>query len=192
MTLILQPSLGFDHLDTLPLIGAMAAGKAINSQLGVRTNVRWPNDIVVGRRKLAGVLAESRFSGNQSKYVLLGLGINANFLPRELIDFAPTSTTLLEICGSPVDREDLICALLLEIEQLYDQAVCNRDDELMNLLHGLDCSSGQRVEIKKGNEEISGVLEGYETLTKVRVRTTQGRLTTLETSSVVSVSYVDL
>jgi BirA family biotin operon repressor/biotin-[acetyl-CoA-carboxylase] ligase len=191
MTLVLRPPFIFNPLDTLPLLGALAVARTVNSSLGIKANVRWPNDIVVGRQKLAGVLAETTFIGNQSKYTLLGIGINANFHPNEMKEISPTPTTLLEILGSPIDREELICMLLLETEHMYELASSKRGEDLMNLLRELDCSRKKHVKIGIGTEEISGVLEDYDTFTKIRIRTTQGSRVNLETSSVASVEYID-
>jgi len=191
MTLILRPPFVFNPLDTLPLLGALAVARTVNSSLGIKANVRWPNDIVVGRQKLAGVLAETTFIGNQLQYTLLGIGINANFHPSEIKEIFPTPTTLLELLGSPIDREELICVLLLETEHMYELASSKLDEDLLNLLRELDCSREKHVKIGIGTEEISGVLEDYDTFTKIRIRTAQGSRVDLETSSVASVEYID-
>jgi len=191
MTIVLRPPFVFNPLDTLPLLGALAVARTVNSSLSIKAGVRWPNDIVVGSQKLAGVLAEATFIGNQLQYTLLGIGINANFRSSEIKEISPAPTTLLELLGSPIDREKLICELLLETEHMYELASSKRDEDLMNLLRVLDCSREKRVKIGVGTEEISGVLEDYDTFTKIRIKTTQGSHVYLETSSVSRVEYID-
>ena len=190
MTTLLRPPLTLDPLSTLPLIAAMAAAKTINSSLGVRARVRWPNDIFVGSRKLAGVLAETKFKGNEVEYALLGVGINANFHSTTLGELGSKATSLEDLHGSPVDREALIALLLLEIENTYELASSNLNDAKV-LLQELDCSSGRQVRIKLQREEISGTMAGYESFATVRIRTVEGRYRQVETSSVVSVEYPD-
>jgi BirA family biotin operon repressor/biotin-[acetyl-CoA-carboxylase] ligase len=192
MTVILRPPFVFSPLDALPLIGALAIARTLNSNLNLTSKVRWPNDVVIEHRKLAGILTETQFSGNRFEYALLGIGINANFPSFRLGELAPTCRTLLEVLGSAVDREELISSLLLELERLYQQASNKRESELMDLLWDLDCSRRAHVRIKIGNQELSGVFEGYETFTKVRFRTSQGSHLSLDTSSVENVMYVDL
>lgn len=192
MTIVLRPPFGFGSLNGLPLIGALAVTKSINSSLTTKANVRWPNDVVVGQRKIAGTLAEAKFEGSKLLYALLGIGIDANFHSRTLKGVSPKVTTLLDQLGSPIDREALICLLLLEIESMYDMAASNHQDELMALLREMDCSRGRLVTIEIGDEKIQGVIEGYDSFTRVRIGTTNGSLLHLETSTAESVEYSDL
>lgn len=191
MTTILRPPFTFNPPNGLPLLGALAIAKAISSSLGVKSMVRWPNDVVVNHHKLAGVLAETKFSGNQMEYALLGMGINANFHPDMIKEIGATSESLLHLIGSPINREALICSLLLETEDLYELASSHRDDDVKALLRNLDCSRGKNVKIKVEGEEIEGVLEDYDTITQVRIKIPHGTYKLLETGSVISVEYND-
>lgn len=190
MTVLLRPPLTLDPLNALPLIAALAAAKTLNCSLGVKARVRWPNDIFVGGRKLAGVLAETKFKGNQVEYALLGVGINANFHSTTLGELSSKATSLEDLLGSPVDRGAVIALLLMEIENVYELASSNLDGAKV-LLQELDCSSGRKVRIKVQGEEISGIMAGYESFTRVRIRTGEGPDRQVETSSVVGVEYPD-
>lgn len=190
MTVLLRPPLTLDPLNALPLIAALAAAKTLNSSLGVKARVRWPNDIFVGGRKLAGVLAETKFKGNQVEYALLGVGINANFHSTTLGELSSKATSIEDLLGSPVDREAVIALLLMEIENVYELASSNLNGAKV-LLQELDCSRGRKVRIKVQGEEISGIMDGYESLTSVRIRTVAGTYRQVETSSVVGVEYPD-
>ena len=190
LTTLLRPPLALDPLNALPIIAALAAAKTINSNLGVRARVRWPNDVFVGSRKLAGVLAETKFKGNQIEYALLGVGINANFPSTTLGELSPKATSLEDLLGSPVDREAIIALLLREIENVYELASSNLNEATV-LLQELDCSRGRQVRIKVQGEEISGIMAGYESFTRVRIRTVEGPYRQVETSSVVGVEYPD-
>ena len=190
LTTLLRPPLTLDPLNALPTIAALAAAKTINSSLGVSARVRWPNDIFVGGRKLAGVLAETKFKGNQVEYVLLGVGINANFHSTALGEPSSKATSLEDLLGAPVDREAIIALLLMEIENVYELASSN-PDKAVALLQELDCSRGRQVRIKLQREEITGTMAGYDSLTRVRIRTVAGPYRLLETASVVGVEYTD-
>jgi len=190
MTLVLRPPIRVDLLDGLPLIGAIAVAKAINSSLNTQANVRWPNDVVIAQRKIAGILAQTKFKGNEMLYALLGLGIDANFHSNALNVVTLTLTTLLDQLGSPVDREELVCSLLLELEYIYEMANSNREDELMESLRKLDCSRGRKMKIETENQKVLGVFQDYDSLTSVRVATPEGKLVHLETGSVVFVEYL--
>jgi BirA family biotin operon repressor/biotin-[acetyl-CoA-carboxylase] ligase len=189
MTILLRPPNIFAAINGLPLIGALAIAKSVSSTLGVNSRVRWPNDVVANNRKFAGVLAETKITGNRMEYVLLGMGINANFDPSLIQETDATSTSLLGLLGSPVDREALVCSLLMEAEQLYELFSANRDDEVMKMLREFECSRGRHVTIKTEVGIIMGVLEDYDTFTRVRIRTSLGSYKLIETSSVIKVDY---
>ena len=188
LTTLLRPPFTLNALNAFPIIAALAAAQTINSSVGVRARVRWPNDIFVGCRKVAGVSAETKFKGNQMEYALLGVGINANFHSTTLGGLSSKATSLEDLLGSPVDREAIIALLLLEIENVCELASSNLNDAMM-LLQELDCSRGRQVRITFQGEEVSGIMAGYESFTSVRIRTVEGRSRQVETSSVVGVEY---
>lgn len=188
LTTILRAPLTLHPLSNLTTIAALAVAKTIDSNLGVRARVRWPNDILVGDRKLAGIIVETKFKGNQLEYALVGVGINANFHSAMLGELSSKSTSLEDLLGSPVDRETIIALLLEEIESVYELASTNLNGA-MRLLKELDCSLGRQVRIILQGEEVSGVIADYESFAKVRVKTTGGSYRSIETSSVISVEY---
>jgi BirA family biotin operon repressor/biotin-[acetyl-CoA-carboxylase] ligase len=112
MSIILRPRAQFEHLDGLPLTGALAVALTLSSKFGVKAKVRWPNDVVFQGHKLAGTLVEAKLRGNTPRYALLGLGLNANFPGALLASEVEDATTLFDILGSPVDREELISQIL--------------------------------------------------------------------------------
>ncbi len=79
LSILLRPGGHQSFLDSLPLLGALAIAEAVGSQLRLKACVRWPNDVVVDNRKVAGILAEAKSKGNELAYVILGLGINCEF-----------------------------------------------------------------------------------------------------------------
>jgi BirA family transcriptional regulator, biotin operon repressor / biotin---[acetyl-CoA-carboxylase] ligase len=103
-------------------------GSEDNSVLGTRYSVlgiKWPNDVLVSGRKVAGILCESEFSGQGWDFAALGFGINANLRPDELegaLREAPPrtpATSLSAELGSFVDRAALLAHVLDELESLY-------------------------------------------------------------------------
>jgi BirA family biotin operon repressor/biotin-[acetyl-CoA-carboxylase] ligase len=112
-------------------MGALAIAIAVRSQLGIMARVRWPNDVVVDRRKIAGVLVDAKFKGNELIYTILGLGIKANFETDKIDEIRNTATSLIALHGGAIDREALICAVLLEIERLYESLCSDERDIVM-------------------------------------------------------------
>ena len=112
----LRPTVPTPRLPELSTVAGVASAEAIRRTTGLLPDVKLPNDLLVGGRKLAGMLAEAR-----EERVVLGIGVNVNVeaggLPTE-VDLEATS--LLVELGRPVDRAELLAAILLELERRYD------------------------------------------------------------------------
>jgi BirA family biotin operon repressor/biotin-[acetyl-CoA-carboxylase] ligase len=187
LTAIIRPQ---HHQDpsTLPLICALAITNAINQAFKVDSRVRWPNDIMLNDRKLGGVIVESKVKGTKFMHVLLGIGINANFETDQIEAVRGTAVSLLDALNAPIGREVLIASILNETERLYDLSNSTKGDRILVMLRQIDWSRGKNARIELGNHEVVGVVDGYETLSKMRIVTAQG-FETVETSDVVSVEY---
>jgi BirA family biotin operon repressor/biotin-[acetyl-CoA-carboxylase] ligase len=108
----LRPATAADRLAPFSLVAA----EAVCAVLGERAEVRWPNDVMVNGRKLAGVLAEVR--GGQ---MVVGIGVNANLTARDLpADARVPATSLLLETGAEVHRAQLIADLLWSLEGRYE------------------------------------------------------------------------
>ena len=112
----LRPSVGAERFPELTIIGAEACAEAIRAVTELHPTLKHPNDVLIGGRKVAGVLGEA-----SEGRVVLGIGINANVPPGEL----PTrvripATSLLAETGARVNRVELLVELLAALERHYD------------------------------------------------------------------------
>jgi BirA family transcriptional regulator, biotin operon repressor / biotin---[acetyl-CoA-carboxylase] ligase len=110
----LRPQINTARLPELSLVAGAAAAEAIAAETGLDPEVRFPNDLLIEGRKVAGILAEAR-----DGRVVLGIGINAN-IPRDELP-EPAATSLLAEAGAPVDRARMLAALLERLEAHYDR-----------------------------------------------------------------------
>jgi BirA family biotin operon repressor/biotin-[acetyl-CoA-carboxylase] ligase len=112
----LRPDVPTRRQPELSLVGGAAVAEAIAAETGVRPEVKFPNDVLIGGRKVAGILAEAR-----EDRVVLGIGINANIAAEDLPTGVETpATSLLLETGAPVDRAPLLAAVLDRLEVGYD------------------------------------------------------------------------
>jgi len=112
----LRPRVPSARLPELSLVAGRACAEAIESTAHVQTTVKFPNDVLVRDRKVAGILAEAT-----DGRVVLGVGVNAN-VPADALpaDVSLPATSLLAETGRPVDRRALLAELLLRLERAYD------------------------------------------------------------------------
>ena len=115
-SLQLRPTVSSERLPELTGVASRACAEAIAALTGLESEVKFPNDVLVGGRKVAGILAEAR-----EERVVLGVGVNVNVPADELpqsLDRAATS--LLVETGRELDRAELLAELLERLERRYD------------------------------------------------------------------------
>jgi BirA family biotin operon repressor/biotin-[acetyl-CoA-carboxylase] ligase len=141
----------------LTLAAGVALAEGVETATGLTVSLKWPNDVLVARRKLAGILAES--NGNT---VVLGYGINvgATAFPPELGDRA---TSLESELGREVDREHVLAETLAALERRYDDLLKGRFDAILDAWRRLaPGASGARVTWTTMTRVESGVTSGID------------------------------
>lgn len=123
-SVVLHPAFPVEDFPLVALVAGLAVGEALVAELGVRPQLKWPNDVLVGGRKVCGILVEARSGRNGQPRLVVGIGINCN---GAAADFPPELhgrvTTLAEAAGDPVAPEGLLTAVLARLE-----AACTRLD----------------------------------------------------------------
>jgi BirA family biotin operon repressor/biotin-[acetyl-CoA-carboxylase] ligase len=100
----------------LSLVGGVAVAETVEAATGLASQIKWPNDVMVNRRKVAGILAEAG-----SGAVIVGIGLNVNQSRAKLPDGGEFSGSLLTTDGVRRDRAPILADLLLRLEQAYDR-----------------------------------------------------------------------
>ncbi len=119
ISILLRPAVDPARLPELSLVAGGAVAEAIVEVTGVEPAIKFPNDVLLGGRKVAGILAES-----SEGRVILGIGVNANQTQDELPAEAETEPTSLRVeLGESVDRARLLAAILARLETAYDKWV---------------------------------------------------------------------
>lgn len=120
-SVVLRPRLSSQWYGLIGIAAAVAVADCLQHVASLsEPRIKWPNDILIGGRKCCGILPESRMaSGAHHPAVALGIGINVNQVGFSA-SIRPTATSLYLETGEPVDRQDLLVRLLLELEAIYD------------------------------------------------------------------------
>jgi BirA family biotin operon repressor/biotin-[acetyl-CoA-carboxylase] ligase len=114
-SVLLTPAVDPARLPELSLVAGRAVAEAI-AAVGAEPSVKFPNDVLIGGRKVAGILAEA-----SDGRVILGIGVNVNQAEAELPTETETPPTSLRIeTGAPVDRAGLLATILERLERAYD------------------------------------------------------------------------
>jgi BirA family biotin operon repressor/biotin-[acetyl-CoA-carboxylase] ligase len=118
LSAILRPSLPMVDVPPMTLAIGIGVCDAVRST-GAACTLKWPNDLLVDGRKLAGVLVETQSQGNRLESVVVGIGINLDGKLPEAV--AGTAISLAEASGRPIDREAFITQLLADLERWIDR-----------------------------------------------------------------------
>lgn len=121
MSLVLRPKLPLQFASQLTLLTAVALCRALKTIAApLDIGIKWPNDLLIGGKKISGILLESTAEEERLKYVIAGIGISVNLeaedYPDELRDIA---TSLRLELGRPLDRAEVIASFIREFEQMY-------------------------------------------------------------------------
>jgi BirA family biotin operon repressor/biotin-[acetyl-CoA-carboxylase] ligase len=157
VSILLRPDLPLDQAHAVTAAVGLAAAYACEAVAGFRPGLKWPNDLVVGPRKLAGILAETQVSGDRLDALVVGIGLNVNW-PDELpADLAGIAVAANHVAGHEVDRENLLFALLRDLERRYaDLSEPGGVGRLRVDERAASATIGQRVRVEVADEAFEG------------------------------------
>lgn len=181
-SVVLRPALPPSEV----LVLALAAGLAVRAAIAeidasVAVDLKWPNDVLIGGKKVCGILTEMNAEATRVRYIVVGIGINVNQprFPKELEDEA---ISLRMATGREWSRVDLTAGLLKSLDREY-RLLVEQADALQSILRRFaDFSSwvgGKQVRIEQTGSPIEGITEGLDQRGFLQIRTPQGLQTVL-------------
>lgn len=175
---LLRPDIPPAKIPQLALVAAVALMSALKYNFpGLYPQIKWPNDILVRGRKLAGILCEMRTEADKVCHVIIGAGINVNSrsetYPPELRD---TAISLLESTGKVSDREKLIADILMELERYYELWLEQGLSPLIPIIEENSAIRDQEVTVVMQDKETAGIARGLSDAGCLRLQTPEGIL----------------
>jgi BirA family biotin operon repressor/biotin-[acetyl-CoA-carboxylase] ligase len=150
-SVLLRPELDAARLHLVTMAVALAAADACHEVAGFTPRLKWPNDLVVDERKLGGILAEASFAGDRARWVVVGIGLNVNW-PAELPDeLAGIAVAANHVARRPVDREQLLTALLERLARRLESL-----DALVDDCRERCATIGRDVRVELPDEVLTG------------------------------------
>jgi len=158
-SVILKPDLKPSETVKLVFWASLAVAETLRELYGLKAEAKWPNDVLVNGRKICGILSETKTVGEKVDYVVVGVGVNANFkveneLPPELWE---TATSLETTLGKQVALEHLLKALLEKLENLYQTFLKEGFALILAKWKTYTSFLGCEVEVYSGNEKLEGL-----------------------------------
>jgi BirA family biotin operon repressor/biotin-[acetyl-CoA-carboxylase] ligase len=176
-TVLLRPDIAPQGATQLTVAAATALARAIAQQTGLAPEIKWPNDILIGGKKVAGVLTEMSAELDHLKEVLLGIGVDVNL---EAADFPAalrkSATSLRLETGQKLNRSELAVAILRELDRDYDLVRQGRFEALAEQWQERCSTLGRQVAIRVGDRVIRGRAESLDDDGALLVRGPHGHL----------------
>lgn len=160
-SIILKPKLEPSKVAKLTLIGAAAVHLALND-LYIDSKIKWPNDIIIDGKKVCGILTEMSCELNIINYIVIGIGINANFLEEDFSDdIIDSATSLRIVTNRNIQRTKLLALVLNHFEVLYDLYKIDLNlKETIEICRKSSALIGKEVQIiKDGNIKIGRAID---------------------------------
>ena len=180
VSVLFRPTL--EALPFISIIGGIAAARAVRKVTGLDPKIKWPNDLLIGGRKAAGILAESAIAGDTVWYAVLGVGINVSLETGQTEEISATATSVNAAAGREVPREDLLRQFLMDLDALY-LALGQGNSPIAEWQDLLE-TTGQRLVATWGDDTFTGVAEGTDDLGNLLLRQDDGTLLTLTAGDV--------
>lgn len=182
MSLLFRPTfLAATQAQQLTMVCSLAITDAIEQVTGLRPDLKWPNDLLLSGKKLAGVLTELGFAGDVLSWVIVGVGLNVNLdftaqaLHRGWPELAQRAISLSMAFGQPVSRLRLLRSYLAGVEARYD-ALRSGHSPHQEWAAGL-ATLGQEVTVNTPDGAYQGVAEGVDETGAILLRQPDGRVT---------------
>ncbi|MBW2608738.1 MAG: biotin--[acetyl-CoA-carboxylase] ligase [Deltaproteobacteria bacterium] len=153
---LIRPAMPSDQIFVLTMILALATINGVNELTSLKPMIKWPNDIYLGPKKLGGILTEFSVKGKDVKWVVLGLGLNVNWMPEKDTNLLYPATSILAESGKKCPRNELLALILRSLEGLYKEVQAGRLDPLYRRWNQHSLIMGKDVEIHSAGEIIMG------------------------------------
>ncbi|MFP6902050.1 MAG: biotin--[acetyl-CoA-carboxylase] ligase [Verrucomicrobiia bacterium] len=176
-SVLLRPSLAPSECTQLTAASANALVRAIQSTTGITPEIKWPNDLLIKGKKIAGILTEMSAELEHVRSVILGIGIDANQTASEFpADLRGIATSLKLATGKSVSRADLAEAVLRELDREYARILAGQFAAVAEEW-GSRCSTlGKQVTIAMGTRRVRGRAEALDENGALLLRTEHGRI----------------
>lgn len=176
-SIILRPRIAPSSASQITLLAAVAAARAIEKTTKILPDIKWPNDLLIKRKKVAGILMELDSEADMVNFIVLGIGIDVNMEPTSLPpDVARVATSLKNETGRKLERVPVIQELCRQIEKWYEIFKKEGFGPVITEWERLSIMAGKYVRVSFLNETKEGVALGLDTDGALLLRLPTGRI----------------
>ncbi|WP_048191050.1 biotin--[acetyl-CoA-carboxylase] ligase [Methanobacterium sp. SMA-27] len=161
MSIILRPDIPPFNAPQLTLVTGVAVAETLKKECNLDVGIKWPNDILIGNKKVCGILTEVNASIEKINYVIVGIGIDMNVdVPLFPPDLQKGATSLKNELDTEINGAILVQKFLLEFETIYNEFKAGKFPEILKEWRSLSKTIGNNVEVRTRGKTIRGEAVG--------------------------------
>ena len=161
MSIILRPDIPPFNAPQLTLVTGVAVAETLKKECNLDVGIKWPNDILIGNKKVCGILTEVNASIDKVNYVVVGIGIDMNVdVPLFPPDLQKGATSLKNELDTEINGAILVQKFLLEFENIYNEFKEGKFPEILKEWRSLSKTIGNNVEVRTRGKTIRGEAVG--------------------------------
>jgi BirA family biotin operon repressor/biotin-[acetyl-CoA-carboxylase] ligase len=174
-SVLLRPDVHPQETTQLTVISATALRRAIKNVAGISAEIKWPNDVLFGGKKAAGILSEMNAEMDRVRHVILGIGVDVNqdAFPAEL---RPVATSLKMASGKEISRAELAVEIMRELDFDYARIRAGKFAEVADEWEAACVTIGRNVTVHVGDRNFRGRAESLDDDGALLIRTEHGHL----------------
>ena len=184
LSVLLRPKLPLAEVSHITLMTVVALARAVEEATELKPQIKWPNDLLIGNKKVAGILTELNAELNRVRYVVVGIGINVNSVPSQI---PAQSTSLAQEVGESVNRLDLARGLLAQMDRTYAQFLRDGLAPILEEWRGYAGFLGRRVRVALPGRMVDGQAVDVDTNGSLLIRTDPGIIESISAGEVLIV-----
>jgi len=176
-SIIFRPAIRPQDAHHLTFLMAVATAEAVARVSPVAPVVKWPNDVLIGGRKVAGVLLEMASEADRVHFIVAGAGVNVNMTAASMPDeIGSIATSLKDVIGADVDRAEFARVLYSAVEKWYKVYMAEGFPAVLKAWRGYFASEGAPVKVTSFDDVISGICMGVDDFGALLVRVPSGQV----------------
>jgi BirA family biotin operon repressor/biotin-[acetyl-CoA-carboxylase] ligase len=177
ITIVLKPGIPIDHVFMVTMAGSVAVARAIRKEFDLGALIKWPNDILIGNKKVAGLLLELSAEADTIHHCLLGIGIDVNVpLNQFSLDLQKEITSISTEVGHEVDRAAFLARILKEFENRYLLIESGEYETVIREWKSLSCTLEHRVFITTMKNSFEGEAIDIDQFGALLIRKDNGKI----------------
>jgi BirA family biotin operon repressor/biotin-[acetyl-CoA-carboxylase] ligase len=175
MTVLLRPPISPQQAPLITMVAGLAVRDAVVEQTGLTPDLRWPNDLLFGRKKFCGILTEMNAEQDQIHFVAVGIGINVNH-ERIPADLSTIATSLRIETQRVHSRVEIVARLLRHLDSYYNLFITEGPEAIVARFSEVSSyARGKRIRVVTATGEYTGTTDGLEPGGLLRVRRDDGQ-----------------